>query len=40
MFSKFIIAGGRKTYHGVNGILTHYYIRYHPYLGLGKCAIK
>ena len=40
MFSKLTFVEGRKTYHGVNGILTQYHIRYHPYLGLGECAIK
>ena len=34
-FSKLTITEGRKPYHGVNGIFTHYGIRCDPYLGLG-----
>ena len=32
------IAEGRKTYHGVNGILNRDRIICDPHLGLGRCA--
>ena len=34
------ISKGRKTYHGVNGILTHYNIIWDPYIGLGIFSIR
>ena len=35
-FSKLTTEEGRNPYFGVNGILTHYNIRYDPYIGLVK----
>ena len=37
--SKLTISEGRNTYNGVNGILTHYRIRYEPYIGLVRLII-
>ena len=31
---------GKKSYHSVNEILTHYHIWCDPYIGPGKCAMK
>ena len=38
--SKLNISEGRRTYHGVNGIITHYYIRCDPYLGICRYKIR
>ena len=39
MFTKLTIEEGRNPYHGVNVILTHYYIRFNPYLVIVRCEI-
>ena len=40
MFAKLNIVEGRNPHYGVNGILTHYHLRYDPYVGLGICFIR